>query len=113
MMDAFFIGVEHQWEDLGGGMKRKIMSWTDNLMTVCVVFEKGAVGSVHSHDAHTQIAYIAAGSFEVTIGEDKRILRTGDTYLAEKNVLHGAVALEEESVIIDVFTPKRDDFLKI
>ena len=112
-MGAFFINAEHQWEDLGGGMKRKVMLWTDNLMAVYVLFGKGAVGSLHSHDAHTQIAYIAAGSFEATIGEENRILRAGDAYLAKKNVPHGAVALEEGSVIIDVFTPKRDDFLKI
>jgi len=35
----------------------------------------------------------------------------GDTYYAKKNVLHGVVALEDDSVIIDAFTPPRADFL--
>jgi quercetin dioxygenase-like cupin family protein len=110
-MEHFFIDSETPWQDLGGGVKRKIMPWTDELMVVCVAFAKGAIGSIHSHDIHTQIAYIAAGSFEVTVGDEKRILKAGDAYLATKFIPHGAVALEEGSVIIDVFTPKRDDFV--
>ncbi len=110
-MQSFFISDETPWQDLGGGVKRKVMPWTDELMAVCVRFEKGAVGKAHSHDIHTQIAYIGAGSFEVAIGGEKRVLKAGDGYLARKNVPHGAVALEEGSVIVDVFTPKRDDFV--
>lgn len=110
-MERFFINSEKNWEDLGGGMKRKIMPWTDDLMAVYVVFAKGAVGQIHSHDVHTQIAYIAAGSFEVAVGDEKKVLRAGDAYLAPKFVPHGAVALEEGSMIIDVFTPKREDFV--
>ncbi|MDR1534037.1 MAG: cupin domain-containing protein [Planctomycetota bacterium] len=110
-MENFFIDSENPWKDLGDGMKRKIMPWTDNLMAARVVFAKGAIGRIHSHDAHTQIAYIAAGSFEATVGGERKILRAGDAYLAPKAVPHGAIALEEGSVIIDVFTPKRDDFV--
>ncbi len=111
-MDSFFIDGEQPWQELPGGMKRKIMPWTDDLMGVCVRFEKGAVGKAHAHDIHTQIGYIAAGSFEVEVDGVKKILKAGDAYLAKKNVPHGAIALEEGSVIVDVFTPKRDDFVK-
>lgn len=44
-------------------------------------------------------------------GSDKRILKQGDSYYAAKNILHGVVALEDDSVIIDAFTPPREDFL--
>lgn len=110
-MKDFFINDETPWKDLGGGMKRKIMPWTDDLMAVYVRFDKGAVGKEHSHEAHTQIAYIAAGSFEANVGGEKKVLKAGDAYLAKKNVPHGAVALEEGSVIIDLFTPMRADFV--
>ncbi len=110
-MPPFYISDEHEWQELGGGVKRKVMSWNDELMAVAVCFAKGAVGTPHAHDIHTQIGYIAAGSFEVVSGAEKRVLKAGDSYLAEKNVLHGAVALEEGSIILDIFTPKRDDFL--
>lgn len=110
-MDAFFINDDTPWQELGGGMARKIMPWTDDLMAVYVRFGKGAVGSAHSHADHTQIAYIAAGSFAAEVGGVKKTLKAGDAYLALKTVRHGAVALEEGSVIVDIFTPKRDDFV--
>jgi quercetin dioxygenase-like cupin family protein len=111
MLQRFFIHDDAPWQDLGGGMKRKVMLWTDDLMAVCVRFDKGAVGKAHKHDIHTQIAYIAAGSFKAEVDGEKKILKAGDAYLARKNAMHGAVALEEGSIIIDVFTPKRDDFV--
>ncbi len=110
-MAKFFIGDETEWQDLGGGVRRKVMLWNDDLMAVAVRFEKGAVGTPHAHDIHTQIGYVAAGSFEATCGGEKRVVKAGDAYFAEKNVMHGAVALEDDSVIVDVFTPKRGDFL--
>ena len=110
-MGPFFMNDEHEWQDLGKGVKRKVMLWNDEMMAVAVCFEKDAVGTAHSHDAHTQIGYIAAGSFEVVSGTEKRVLKAGDAYLAAKNVNHGAVALEPDSIILDIFTPLRADFL--
>lgn len=111
-MNAFFIDASTPWEDLGGGIKRKIIGYTDELMAVHVCFAKGAVGEIHFHDAHDQIAFVGAGSFEVTVGDEVRVLRAGDAYTAEKRVPHGAVALEENSILIDVFSPKRNEFLQ-
>lgn len=36
----------------------------------------------------------------------------GDCFYIEANVPHGLVALEDGGVILDIFTPKRDDFIK-
>lgn len=110
-MHTFFIDNETPWEELGGGIKRKVMTWSDELMMVCVHFQKGAIGTAHTHDIHDQIAYVAAGSFEVTIEGKMRVLRKGDAYLAVKHQMHGVVALEDNSILIDTFSPKRDDFL--
>ncbi|MBT9433097.1 cupin domain-containing protein [Candidatus Sodalis endolongispinus] len=110
-MKTFYLDNETPWEALGGGVKRKVMTWSDELMMVCVHFAKGAVGTPHKHEIHDQIAYVAAGRFEVTIYGETRILGVGDAYRAVKEQLHGVVALEENSVLIDTFTPKRDDFL--
>jgi quercetin dioxygenase-like cupin family protein len=110
-MKTFFIDDETPWEVLGKGIKRKVMTWSDELMMVCVHFSKGAVGTAHSHDIHDQIAYVAAGSFLVTIEGKEHILKAGDAYRAVKNQRHGVVALEEDSILIDTFSPKRDDFL--
>ena len=110
-MSGFFIDTDTPWEELGGGIKRKIIGYTDDLMAVHVCFDKGAVGTVHSHDDHDQIAFVASGSFEVVVGDETRVLKTGDAYTAAKTVKHGAVALENDSILIDLFSPKRAEFL--
>ena len=96
--------------ELGGGVSRKILSWNEQLMSVEVRFEKGAVGSMHTHP-HVQISYVLAGKFEATIGDEKRIISVGDTYITEPDVPHGVVCLEE-GALLDIFTPHRADFLK-
>ncbi|RQO80191.1 cupin domain-containing protein [Pedobacter sp. KBW01] len=98
------------WEDLGAGVKRKIMAYDEHLMLVKVSFEQGAIGSVHNHP-HLQMSYVAKGSFEVSMGEDKKILNEGDVFFAPSNVFHGVVCLEA-GLLIDIFNPHREDFLK-
>ena len=47
--------------DIGGGVTRKVLSYSPNLMTVELKFPAGAVGAKHSHP-HEQIGYIVSGS---------------------------------------------------
>ena len=96
--------------DLGGGVSRKILSYNDQLMSVEVHFEKGAIGAVHTHP-HVQISYVLEGSFEATIGGETKIIKKGDTYITEPDVPHGVVCLEA-GTLLDIFTPMRADFLK-
>lgn len=97
-------------ETVGEGVERKIIASDGSLMTVEVKFKKGAVGAVHSHP-HEQVSYIVSGSFEFELDGQKEIIKAGDSYYVKPNVPHGVVALED-SVIIDIFTPQREDFLK-
>ena len=96
--------------DLGGGVSRRILSYNDQLMSVEVHFEKGAVGAMHTHP-HVQISYVLEGKFEANIDGEVKIISKGDTYVTESNAPHGVVCLEA-GVLLDIFTPKRDDFLK-
>jgi hypothetical protein len=69
----FIDNADIPWEELGGGLKRKIMAYDDNLMMVKVAFEKGGIGALHSH-FHTQMSYVESGKFEITIGPKTGIL---------------------------------------
>lgn len=96
--------------DLGGGVVRKVLAYSENLMTVELHFDKGAVGAMHSHP-HEQIGYIISGSLLYKEeGKEDKVLVTGDTYYVEPDVPHGVVALEE-TMLLDVFTPMRKDFV--
>ena len=97
-------------EKLDDKVCRKILGCDGSLMMVEVRFEKGGIGEIHSHE-HEQVSYIVEGSFEVTVGEEKEVLKTGDSFYVEANVDHGVKALED-AVILDVFTPIREGFLE-
>jgi len=99
------------WTELGDGIRRKVLAHTPDLMSVLVQFDKGAIGTPHAHDLHTQIAYVVAGSFEARIGDQSRVLRVGDAFVAAPHVQHGVVALEDGSTLLDQFSPRRDDYL--
>lgn len=107
--EIFCDAEKMDWEDLGGGVSRKFLGWDNQIMMVKVKFEKGAEGSPHQH-FHTQATYCAKGKFEFTIGDKKQIVKYGDGVYIPPNILHAAVCLEE-GVLIDVFSPVREDFL--
>ncbi|MFS1440293.1 hypothetical protein [Shewanella sp. 10N.286.48.A6] len=44
---------------------------------------------------------------------EKRVLKEDDAYFARKHMMHGAVALEQDSILLDIFNPAREDFTKI
>jgi len=97
-------------EELGDGVCRKILARGGKMMMVEVCFDPGAVGVLHTHP-HEQASYILRGSFKVSIDGEEEVLRAGDTFYVSPGIHHGVEALEE-GVILDVFTPQREDFTK-
>jgi quercetin dioxygenase-like cupin family protein len=105
----FFDNSNIPLEDLGNGVKRKILAYHKSLMMVEVHFEKGAMGEIHSHP-HEQITYVLEGEFEFNIAGKKKIVKAGDSMFKESNVLHGTICLKKGK-LLDVFSPHREDFL--
>ena len=97
------------WEVTAPGIRRKIMAWDEKLMMVKVEFEKGGVGTLHQH-FHSQITHIEKGVFEVEIDGVKKLLSAGDGFYIPPNTMHGAVCMEA-GVLIDVFSPMREEFI--
>lgn len=108
--DPFVVSDLSEWKSVGDGIRRQILAHGPDLMLVKVVFEAGAVGALHHHP-HRQATYVAEGTFEATVGDEKRTLRAGDAFFAAGDVPHSVVALEN-GVLIDCFTPGRADFLE-
>lgn len=101
---------EQKLIDLGGGVTRRILSYDENLMSVEVAFETGAVGAVHTHP-HTQCSYVLSGRFSYSVEDESVELRPGDSIVVPSGLPHGTVCLEK-GVLLDIFTPMRADFLK-
>ena len=76
---------------------------------VSVEFDAGAVGSMHKHP-HRQVTYVASGAFRVTIDGTESVVRAGDSFFVQGDLVHGVMALEA-GTLVDVFTPAREDFL--
>lgn len=106
----FLASSANDWEELGNGVRRKILGYDDHLMMTIVEFHEGSIGALHDHP-HRQVSFIASGSFEVHLSHETQTLKTGDSFFVPPNMKHGVRALERGS-IIDVFTPFREDFLR-
>ena len=105
----FMIDDDIPWELVEPGVRRKVLSFDEKIMMAKVAFETGGIGALHHHH-HTQISYVAQGVFEISIGGVAKILRAGDGYYIPPNEIHGAKCLEA-GMLIDVFTPIREDFI--
>lgn len=109
--DVFFQTDGKEWENVDQGVSRQFVGYDTQIMMVKVKFETGAVGYEHQH-FHAQTTYVASGKFRVTIDGEERVLSEGDGFYIPPNALHGAVCLEA-GMLIDVFSPVREDFLDI
>lgn len=102
-------GKDVKETDLGGGVRRKVLSYDREIMTVEVNFDTGAIGEMHSH-VHRQASYCVSGSFRVTIDGVVNTISAGDSFLVTPNLDHGVECLSA-GTLIDVFTPMRKSFL--
>lgn len=106
---AFMLGDRTPRESVGDGLTRQLFGYDDSILMARVEFEAGAVGAVHAH-VHSQATYVESGEFEVYIDGVKTRLGQGDSFYVAPNLDHGAVC-RKPGVLIDVFSPVRDDFL--
>lgn len=97
------------WTEVAPGNRRAVLSERPELMLVAFSFDEGAVGAPHSHP-HTQVSYVAEGAFDVTVDGVTTRLEQGGSFIVAPNLVHGVVALTK-GLLIDTFTPRRDDFL--
>lgn len=97
-------------EEVSPGVSRCILGHDPQLMLVRVDFASGAIGALHAHP-HRQVSYVAAGRFEVEIGDSKTTLGAGDSFFVPPDRQHGVVALEA-GTLIDVFSPAREEWLR-
>jgi quercetin dioxygenase-like cupin family protein len=94
-----------------GGAERRILSHGGGMMLVEFTFPRaGMEGAMHSHP-HEQLGYVKSGAIELYMdGHDPVRLDEGGSYYVPPNVRHGVMTLAP-TVLVDAFTPIRDDFL--
>jgi quercetin dioxygenase-like cupin family protein len=93
----------------GPGVTRQVLSDHPDLMVVAFRFEAGAEGALHHHP-HVQATYVQSGRYAFTVDGQDLTVGPGDSFVIHGNAVHGCRCLEA-GVLVDSFTPRRDDFL--
>ncbi len=107
-MDYFFDWDALDWELVQLGVERKVVH-TAHLMFALYRMSAGLEFPRHDHP-HEQMATVLSGRIEALIGEDRRELGPRGGYRVPANVPH-TIRVLEDAVILDAFTPIREDFL--
>lgn len=79
------------------------------LMANWVTIEPHRVVPRHQHP-HEQLGIMLEGALELTLGDETRLLRPGDAYTIPPNLPHSARTEGEGCVVLDIFTPPREDY---
>ena len=98
-----------QSEAIAEGIARQMM-WGDRVMVCRLTFAPGVVTAVHSHP-HEQIAMVERGRVRFTVDGRDYLASPGDILHFRSGCEHGATILDEGAVVIDIFSPVREDFL--
>ena len=96
-------------EMLPGIMRRAV--YLDNVMITFFDFEPNTVVPEHSHP-HEQTGYLVSGRMKFIVGDESFEAGPGDSWCLPGHVPHAAEVLED-SVMVEVFSPLRDDYLEL
>jgi quercetin dioxygenase-like cupin family protein len=102
--------IDGSWESPSPGIKRRLHSLGNAMMTMEVLFETNAIGAEHKHP-HEQHTVVLEGRFSFTVGTNTHLLQTGDALFIPSNAVHGCVCLQAGR-LLDTFTPIRHDLLE-
>lgn len=96
-------------ERLSNTITRQMLSGEHT--TVARVFlTRGAVVPRHTHVSE-QFSLILSGALKFIFDDSEVIVRSGELLFIPSNVPHAAEALEE-TVDLDIFSPRRDDWIR-
>ena len=96
-------------EQLEPGIQRQMVVG-ENVMICRLRLAPNVVTPAHDHP-HEQMTLVEQGQVLFTIGDEQRLARAGDVLHFPSGTWHGATMLDEEVILVDIFSPIREDFL--
>ena len=96
-------------EQVAEGIQRQMLVG-DQMMICRFRFKPFLVTPEHDHP-HEQMTIVERGKVRFFIEGKERIASAGDVLHFPSQTWHGATMMDEEVVLIDIFTPVREDFL--
>jgi quercetin dioxygenase-like cupin family protein len=95
-------------EQVTDKITRRVLSGEQSMM-VWWSMKAGAHDAAHRHP-HERIAWMLKGVMELRVGEEHRLMRPGEIAVIPGGVEHEAW-IREDTEVIDIFAPPREDFL--
>jgi quercetin dioxygenase-like cupin family protein len=95
-------------EKIADKISRRVLSGAQG-MVVWWAMKAGAHAAAHQHP-HEQLFWVISGQMDIRIGTERRVCGPGDLGVIPGGVEHEAW-FPSDCDVIDVFAPRRDDFL--
>ena len=86
--------------------------YLNNLMLSYLEMAADSVVPLHKHP-HEQGGVLLRGRLELTIGDEVRVVEAGSLFLIPANVPHKARPVGGPVVVLDVFSPVREDYAEM
>jgi len=96
-------------EPIAEGITRQMM-WGDKIMICRLTLAPNVVTAAHTHP-HEQMVLVERGRVRFSVEGRDHLASAGDIVHFRPGCLHGATILDEGAVLIDIFSPIREDFL--
>jgi quercetin dioxygenase-like cupin family protein len=96
-------------ERVDDGIERQMIVG-ERIMICRIRFAPNVVTLPHDHP-HEQMTIVERGCVLFTIGDKEQFAAAGDILHFPSGIWHGATMLDEEVILIDIFSPIREDFL--
>jgi quercetin dioxygenase-like cupin family protein len=96
-------------ENTAAGIQRQMVVG-ENVMICRFRFAPFLVTPEHTHP-HEQMTLVVQGRVRFFIEGEERIVSPGDVLHFPPHNRHGATMMDQEVILIDIFSPIREDFL--
>jgi quercetin dioxygenase-like cupin family protein len=96
-------------EQLNPHVSRKVIH-TRNMTIARLHLRQGARVPEHSH-VHEQVSMVERGAMKFLIDGREQIVRAGEALAIPPHAPHGVEVLED-ALVIDVFSPAREDWIR-
>jgi len=97
------------FQPLIDGVTMRPLAWENKTILCEFKLEKGKKLPIHHHP-YEQTGYLLSGKLNFRIGQKWQITEPGDSWSIPENVEH-EVEILEDSLLIELFSPIRPDYL--
>jgi quercetin dioxygenase-like cupin family protein len=91
------------------GVRRRVTIDGEKLMIVEVEFQPNAAGTLHNHP-NEQVTHVLRGQARFIIEGKETLLDAGERIYVPSLLWHQALATEHGCLLMDIFSPPREDF---